>query len=235
MISRRVAVDEHHAALSRDRREDLCVGRVDRAIPHRSGRVEMMLELLALNPDARLRKEIDAVEMIPMHVRDDDVRDVFRLHARARDRFTRRHEVGRIPACHEAVAVKAGIHEHVATVGTLDEPDHHRDVESAAGVGAGDEPGHAKRRQRRVANGVDLVRRRRGRSHSRHHSERDQRSNHECGHSCGSSAGDQNFRVHRLTGRWARAPGSLSRIAALYESIRLFRRMRARRYARAPC
>ena len=116
--------------------EHFRIARIDRAILHRAGRVDVVLELLALNPDPRLGKEIDSVEMIPMHVRDDDVRDVLRTHAGLRDRLARLHEIRRLPSRDEIVAIEAGVHDHVAAVRTLEQPDHHRDVEPPTRVGA---------------------------------------------------------------------------------------------------
>jgi hypothetical protein len=76
-----VSVGKHHPALSATRRSLHRSRRsrdfVQRRLP------EMMLGLLALNPHTRLREEIDAVEVIPMHVRDDDVGDTGFTPARA--------------------------------------------------------------------------------------------------------------------------------------------------------
>ena len=43
--------------------------------------VAVVLVLRPLDPDARLGEKIRAVEVIPVHVRDDDVRDLLRTDA----------------------------------------------------------------------------------------------------------------------------------------------------------
>ena len=182
-----------------------------------------MLELLALNPDARLRKEIDAVEMIPMHVRDDDVRDVLRLHPARATASLGGMKSGRLPARDQAVAMKPGVDEHVAAVGTLEQPDHHRDVEAPARIGAGDEARTRESRDRRVANRVDLVRRRR---RTRERPTAMPNASSAVNTSAASSreilGGDQSFvnaSSHRVDGR---GQGSLFRTGALYESTDFF-------------
>src|SRR6185437_11977931 len=92
-----ITVDQFQPALARRLREQFGVARVDRTILYGSGGVGVMFELLALDPDARLGKEIDAVEVIPVDVRDDDVAHVFRLHTGALHGFARWNEIRRMP------------------------------------------------------------------------------------------------------------------------------------------
>src|SRR5215469_15130033 len=86
-----VAVDEAHAALSVQLHEFLNVLRIDPTVvsaflPRRAGVVAVFL---FLNPDRRFGKKIDAAEMVPVRVADDDVTDFVWLDAREFHGFVR--------------------------------------------------------------------------------------------------------------------------------------------------
>jgi hypothetical protein len=117
---------------------------------------DVMLVLVLLDPHPRVREEIDAVRMIPMDVRDDDVGDVLRTHTGTLHRGGGRAEVHGLPALHELVAIESGVHEYRATI-AANQPDGHGDVHSAARVGAGNEPTYGEAGDGRVANRVDVV------------------------------------------------------------------------------
>src|SRR5581483_1555258 len=65
---RGIAGDKPDTTSCLERCEHLCIGRIDRAIEHRAGVIGVVLELVSLQPDARARKEVRAVEMIPVDV-----------------------------------------------------------------------------------------------------------------------------------------------------------------------
>src|SRR5437867_6758191 len=104
----RITSDELHASGLLHRGEHLRVVDVDRPIEHGTRVVGVMLHLLSLQPDACTRKEIGAVEMIPVDVRDDDVGDVLGPDTERRERGTGTHEPGGLPSVQKLVAVEAG-------------------------------------------------------------------------------------------------------------------------------
>jgi hypothetical protein len=98
--------------------------------------------------------------MVPVNVRDDEIRDLVRFDARASHGLARDHESGGMPPLDEIVAMEPGIDENPAAIGAFEQPDHHGDVQPPTRVRAGDEAGCAERRNRRVPNRIHLVGRR---------------------------------------------------------------------------
>src|SRR5260370_1400394 len=86
----------------------------------------VVTELLLLNPYCRFGKEINAAQVIPMRMADDDVRDFFRLDAGELHRFVRANVFRRWEVLEESIAVIAAVKEDVATAAT-NEPDDHGD------------------------------------------------------------------------------------------------------------
>jgi|SRR5690348_10873999 len=86
-----VAVNETHAPLGVELDEFLNVGGVDAAVMSAGlpGLAGVVAILVFLNPDSCFGKKIDAAEMVPVRVADDDVGDFVRLDARELDGFIR--------------------------------------------------------------------------------------------------------------------------------------------------
>jgi hypothetical protein len=104
-----------------------------------------MLVFRSLNPEARVREKVRAVQVVPVDVRDDDVAHVFRPDAEARQGSRGALIRRRPPASKELVAVETGIHEHVPSARQSGEPYHQRDVRAATRVGTRHERGDGKR------------------------------------------------------------------------------------------
>jgi hypothetical protein len=116
----------------------------------------VILQLVLLNPDAGIWKQVHAVGVVPVHVADDDVGDVLGLEAKRFQRVGGLDEIVDMPILEEAVVIETGVEKDVAAV-AADEPDHHGEIEFAAGVGVGHEFGNIETGQRGVTNGIDLV------------------------------------------------------------------------------
>src|SRR5690349_13801962 len=82
----RAAGDQLHTTSLVKRRQHRRILRIDRLIEHGATVVRVMLEFVPLEPDARLREQIGAVQVVPMDVRDDDVADVLWLHSQGGER-----------------------------------------------------------------------------------------------------------------------------------------------------
>jgi len=77
----------------------------------------VIVELIGLEPDARVREQIDAVGVIPVNVRDDDVRDIVGSNPGALEGLSGCLVVARLPLDDELVVVKAGVDEDGLPVG----------------------------------------------------------------------------------------------------------------------
>src|SRR5262245_9692464 len=153
------AADEREAArgVALDELEDIV--RVDAAAAgrHLPRLARVVLVLVLLHPDARAWKEIDAAGVIPVHVRQEDVRHIRRPDPERRDRLGRRDEILHRELREVAIAVKPGIDERDAAVGAFQRPDRHRDVEAARAIGAGDQACDRETGDRGEPDGIDLV------------------------------------------------------------------------------
>jgi hypothetical protein len=58
---------------------------------------DVVVVLSLLNPDLGLREQVGPIDMVPMGVGDDDVRDVLRLDPQLRERLVRPGESGPTP------------------------------------------------------------------------------------------------------------------------------------------
>jgi hypothetical protein len=119
----------------------------------------VVLVFLPLDPDARVGEEVNAVEMIPVHVGDNDVGDLFSANAKTLDGGGGTHIVDGPPSRDEFVPVEARIHQYDSATSAwgADQPHHERDVHAPRRVGAGNERSYPELRQRAVADGVHLV------------------------------------------------------------------------------
>ena len=151
-----VAVHETHAAgLLQPEQHRRVVGG-DHAIKHSPVLTDVMLVLVLLNPDARLRKQVEAVRVVPVGVADDDVGDLVSLDAQ-----TGFHGVGRLRVrrrmvlLHEPIAIEARVDQDVAAA-AADHPHRHGDVELSRRVRVGDEITNSEW-NRRVTDRVPLI------------------------------------------------------------------------------
>ena len=80
-----------------------------------------------------------------------------RLDAERRDRLGRLDVVLHRELREVVLAVEAGVDDRDAAVDALQHPDHHRDVHAPRSIGAGDQARDGEVRERRKADGVDLV------------------------------------------------------------------------------
>src|ERR1700730_8212961 len=69
----------------------------------------VVTERLLLNPNCRSREKINAAQVIPMRMADDDVRDFFRLNAGELDRFVGTNVSLRREVLEESIAVIAAV------------------------------------------------------------------------------------------------------------------------------
>src|ERR1700688_893259 len=97
--------------------------------------------LLLLNPNCRFGEEINAAEVIPVRMADDDVRDFFRLDAGELHRLVGTNVFCRWEVLEEGIAVIAAVKEDVATAAT-NEPDNHDDGDFFAFWSAHNEAGN---------------------------------------------------------------------------------------------
>src|SRR5271154_1671921 len=91
----RIAVDERHATVAVETGQHSRVRRIDPPIEGLAIGADVMTVLVALDPDARLWKQIRAVEVIRVDMRDDDVGDVLWPHAELGQGCRRRLEAVR--------------------------------------------------------------------------------------------------------------------------------------------
>jgi hypothetical protein len=105
----------------------------------------VVLVLGALDPHGRLRKEIGAVDVIPVCVRNDHVGHRVGLDAGRLDRGRGSTKVPRLPLIEELLPVEARIDEHGAPVRSFQQPHHHRNVDRARSIRARDESRNGKR------------------------------------------------------------------------------------------
>src|SRR5204863_1397824 len=94
-----VAGDEMQTAGEIGLQQDVDVVRLDATVfpaglPRIAGVVRV---LVLLNPDLRLREEVRPVSVVPMSVREHNVRDLLRLHAEWRDGLVGPYEVIDLP------------------------------------------------------------------------------------------------------------------------------------------
>ncbi len=122
-------------------------------LPGRSG---VVFQLILLEPDFGLRKEVHAAGMIPMHVADDYVSDIFGLDAGAGDSIGGDGEIHGMPLLDIAVAMETRIEKDVLAIAP-DQPDHHGDIELTARLGAFDQAIESKAGNGGVADSVDFV------------------------------------------------------------------------------
>src|SRR5580700_4720312 len=81
----------------------------------------VVAKFFLLNPDICFRKKIDAAQMIPMGVADDDVRDFFGLESRELDGFVRASVFGGWKIFEESVAVIAAVEKNIVAA-AADQP-----------------------------------------------------------------------------------------------------------------
>jgi hypothetical protein len=117
----------------------------------------VVLELLALHPDARPREELDAPGVIPVQVGEDDVGHLVGGHAGARDGGGGQLVVAHLPPRGHAVWSAARIDEDIAPVRPPEEPDHQGQVHAPLRIRAGDQRVRGERRQHAIADREDLV------------------------------------------------------------------------------
>src|ERR1051326_313884 len=99
-----------------------------------------------LQPDASFRKKVHAVRVVPMHVRDHHVSNIFRRKrglpgrhdARLADSFRGFHEAIHLELLEKLRTIEAGIDQNVVAV-AANEPYGHSNRKFALRVGAGDE------------------------------------------------------------------------------------------------
>src|SRR5437762_4793788 len=137
--------------------QDVDVLRIDAAVfpaglPGIAGVVRV---LVLLNPDLRLRKEVRPVSVVPMSVREHNVRDLLRLYAEWRHRLVRPYEVIDLPVFEKLRTVETCVDED-SVPAAANQPDHHGDVQLARFVRAFDKSCDREVRNRCVADGVDL-------------------------------------------------------------------------------
>src|SRR5580658_564395 len=73
----------------------------------------VVVEFFLLNPDASFRKKIDAAQMIPVGVADDNIRNFFGLDSRELDGFVGAKVFGRGKIFKESIAVIAAVEKNV--------------------------------------------------------------------------------------------------------------------------
>jgi len=96
----------------------------------------VVLEFVFLDPDAGVGKEVGAIGMVPVNVRDDDVGDLGGFETERREGSGRFNEVGNLEALEELRVVEAAVHQYVVAV-AAEEPESRGDVEVARVVRAG--------------------------------------------------------------------------------------------------
>jgi hypothetical protein len=153
-----VAVDEAQAAFGVALHEGLDVFGVDASVlsARLPGVAGVIGELLLLDPDRRLREEVDPAHVIPMGVADDDVGDVFGLDAGELHGFVGAQVVGGRKLLEPGLTVKAGVEQDVAA-SAADQPDDHSDVDLLVLRRAHHQGRRWKARDRSVANGFNGV------------------------------------------------------------------------------
>ena len=106
-----VTVDEAHPAFSVELHEFLNVGGVNAAMIAAGlpGLAGVVAKLLFLNPDRCFGKKVDAAEMVPVRVADDDVGDLVRLEASEFHCFVGANVFRRWKVFQERVAVIAAV------------------------------------------------------------------------------------------------------------------------------
>src|SRR5579863_7011017 len=82
----------------------------------------VIMELLLLDPDCRLRKQIDAAHVIPMRMAHHDVGDFFRLHAGEFRSFVRAQIILDRPEFEPSLAMETAVEEDVVAA-TANQPD----------------------------------------------------------------------------------------------------------------
>ncbi len=91
----------------------------------------------------RALEEIHAVRVVPVHVGDNYVGDIFRLEPCMGDGLAGLDKIGDLPLAEELLAVEPGIHQNRVAV-AADQPDHHRDVHLPIFIGPRNQPGDAE-------------------------------------------------------------------------------------------
>ena len=152
-----VAVHELQAALRIDPNEFADVFGVNAAVIAAGlpGVTRVVAKFILLNPDIRFGKKIDAAEMIPVSMANDDVGDFVGLDAGEFYRFVGGEVFGRREILEEGVAVIAAVEKDVVAA-TSDQPDDHSDVDFFAFRSAHHQTGDFIF-GRSVANGLDRV------------------------------------------------------------------------------
>ena len=108
-------------------------------------------------------KRVDAVEVIPVGMRDDDVRHCLRWHTGPRHGGVGPLVVDRLPSCDQIGTLEADIDEYHASPRAFQQPDDTGCSDAAPRVGTGDRACDARGRQRAVANCIGFpCRHRRG-------------------------------------------------------------------------
>src|SRR5579859_7927108 len=121
-----VAIDEPETAFGVALDELLNVVGVNAAVIAAGlpGCSRVIVELLFLNPDIGFGKKIDAAEMIPVRMADDDVGDFIGLEARELDGFVGAEVIGRWEIFEKSVAVVAA-EEKNEVAADADQPNDH--------------------------------------------------------------------------------------------------------------
>src|SRR5579859_1405865 len=115
----------------------------------------VIAKLVLLDPDICFRKKIDAAEMIPMGVADDDVSDFFGLETGELDGFVRANVIGGREIFEESIAMVATVEKDV-TAAAADQPYDHSDFDFFVFRSAHDQAGDTILGGG-VANGLDGI------------------------------------------------------------------------------
>src|ERR1700692_2582689 len=103
------------SALGVDAHELFDIFRIDAAVIATGlpGIACVVTKFFLLNPDASFRKKIDAAQMIPVGVADDNVRNFFGLNSRELDGFVGANVLGGGKIFEESIAVIAAVEKNV--------------------------------------------------------------------------------------------------------------------------
>src|SRR5262249_1468555 len=86
------------------------------------GLLHVVRVLLFLDPDLRLRKQVDTIDVVRVHVREDDVRDLVGLDSQALESLIRPREIGDAEVLEKLLPIEARIDQDCPTAGVFQHP-----------------------------------------------------------------------------------------------------------------
>ena len=99
------------------------------------GRAGVVTVLVFLNPNLGVGKQIDAVRVVPVHVRDDYISDVLRRQPEFGNCLGSLDEILNSFSFDDVLMVTAGINQDVLSA-AAHQPHHHLQIDFASLVGA---------------------------------------------------------------------------------------------------